>query len=352
MRVLVIGASGFAGRHAVAALRASGHAVVCGGRGRVSDPPTPGAKGEAAAAAGDIASEAEADSPTLGALLDTAPAASSSDLNCDVTRPESIALALAEAQADAVLLLAGMASPPAALADPPGAFSVHVLGAVNLLAEVARRGGRERVVWVGSSEMYGAVLPEENPVREHVRLRPATVYAASKAAADMAVRAVAFGRSLDVVRVRPFNHTGPGQRLDFVCPDFASQVVEIAEGRRAPVVEVGNIDVERDFADVRDIVRGYIAALERGRSGEAYNLCSGQPRSIRAILGELCAQAGIEPEIRVLPARWRPAEVPAYWGCAEKARAELGWRPEIPWSTTLGDLIAWVRAGHPDPDVR
>jgi GDP-4-dehydro-6-deoxy-D-mannose reductase len=244
-----------------------------------------------------------------------------------------------------------MASPPAALADPAGAFSVHVLGAVNLLAEVARRGGRERVVWVGSSEMYGGVLPEENPVRESVRLRPGTVYAASKAAADIAVRAVAAGQALDVVRVRPFNHTGPGQRRDFVCSDFASQVAEIAAGRRAPVVEVGNIDVERDFADVRDIVRGYVAALERGRAGEAYNLCSGQARSIRSILAELCAHAGVEPEIRVVPGRWRPAEVPAYWGSADKAALELGWRPEIPWSMTLSDLMAWVRAGHPDHDV-
>ncbi len=313
MRVLVVGASGFAGRHVGSALAARGHQVVRAGRVRRGADPT--VEGE--------------------------------ELSCDVTVTDSVADALAAARADAVLLLAGMASPPAAVADPAGAFAVHVLGAVNLLTEVARGGRGERVVWVGSSEMYGALLPEDNPVREDLRFRPATVYAASKAAADLAVRAVAASRGLDVVRVRPFNHTGPGQRADFVCPDFASQVVEIAAGRRPAVIEVGNIEVQRDFSDVRDIVRGYVAALERGRAGQAYNLCSGRARSIREILGELCVRTGIAPEIRVSPARWRPAEVPAYWGSGEKAWAELGWQPEIPWATTLDDLIAWVRTGRP-----
>jgi GDP-4-dehydro-6-deoxy-D-mannose reductase len=204
-----------------------------------------------------------------------------------------------------------MASPPAAQRDPGAAYLVHVLGTVQVLAAAARSEPRPRVLLVTSSEAYGEVPLAELPVTEETPLRPTSIYAASKASADLAGRAFAVSEGLDVVRVRSFNHTGPGQRPDFVCPDFARQVAEIALGRRAPVMEVGNLEVKRDFSDVRDIARGYVAALERGRSGEVYNLCSGRPIRVRSVLDDLCEIAGVRPEIRVVEARRRRNEVVA-----------------------------------------
>ncbi len=306
MRVLILGATGFAGRHLADELARQGHEVVGAAR-RVS--------ADARLAGG-------------GHLL-----------RCDVTRREEVDAVLAESAAAAVVLLAGLSSPPAAQADPEAAYRVHALGAVHLLAAAAARRPAPRVLLVTSSEVYGEVGPADLPLTEEAPLRPTTIYAASKAAADLAARAFARSLDLDVVRVRAFNHTGPGQRRDFVCADFAAQVAAISAGRRPPLMEVGNLDAERDFTDVRDIVRGYAAALLRGRPGEVYNLCSGRPTRIGAILEDLCALAGVRPEVRVAAERRRRAEVPAYWGSAAKAEAELGWRPEIPWRRTLSDLL-------------
>jgi GDP-4-dehydro-6-deoxy-D-mannose reductase len=313
MRVLIIGITGFAGRYLAAELERSGHDVIGASR-RDGDGDGDGAR--------------DADGRRL--------------LACDVTQPDQVASALAAARADAVVVLAGIASPPAAQRDPDRAYRVHVLGTVNLLT-AARSFPKLRVLLVTSSEAYGQVPAEELPVTEETPLRPASIYAASKASADLAGRAFALSEGMDVVRVRAFNHTGPGQRTDFVCPDFARQVAEIAAGRRSPRMEVGNLEAHRDFTDVRDIVRGYVAALERGRGGEAYNLCSGRATLVKSILEDLCRIADVRPELHVVASRQRRAEVPAYWGSFRKAEAELGWRPEIPWEQTLADLYRDAR---------
>jgi GDP-4-dehydro-6-deoxy-D-mannose reductase len=215
---------------------------------------------------------------------------------------------------------------------------------VHVLTAAARSERRPRILLVTSSEAYGEVSADELPLTEAAPLRPTSVYAASKASADLAGRAFAVSEGLEVVRVRSFNHTGPGQRTDFVCADFARQVAEIAAGRRPPVMEVGNLDVRRDFSDVRDIVRGYAIALERGAAGEVYNLCSGRATLVRSVLEDLCGIAGVRPDVRVAAERRRRAEVPAYWGSARKAEVELGWRPEIPWAQTLADLYRDARS--------
>lgn len=310
MRVLILGSTGFAGRYLAAELERRGHEVVGAAR-RIPE-------GGRDAAGRPVR-------------------------RCDVTVLEDVRGCLGEAAADAVVVLAGMAFAPAALSEPDAAFRVHALGAVHVLDAAARAAQPTRILLVTSSEVYGEVTPAELPVTEETPLRPTSIYAASKASADLAGRAFALQRGLDVVRVRAFNHTGPGQRADFVCPDFARQVASIAAGRQAPVMEVGNLDVHRDFSDVRDIVRGYAAALERGRSGEAYNLCSGRGILVRSILDDLCGLAGVRPDIRVAASRRRRAEVPAYWGSAEKAGKELDYRPVIPWQQTLTDLYEDAR---------
>lgn len=311
MRVLILGITGFAGRYLAAELERSGHEVI-----------------GAARRDGKSEGPREIDGRKL--------------LPCDVTQQDQVAATLGAARADAVVVLAGIASPPAAQRNPDLAYRVHVLGTVHLLT-AARSFPKLRILLVTSSEAYGQVAAEELPITEETPLRPASIYAASKASADLAARAFALSEGMDVVRVRAFNHTGPGQRPDFVCPDFARQVAEIAAGRRSPRMSVGNVDVRRDFSDVRDIARGYVAALSRGRAGEAYNLCSGRATLVRSILDDLCRIAGVRPEIEIDASRQRRAEVPAYWGSYRKAEVELGWRPEIPWQNTLADLYRDVR---------
>jgi GDP-4-dehydro-6-deoxy-D-mannose reductase len=316
MRVLVFGATGFAGRYLVDELLRRGCDVVGAAR-RLDD----------------------AAEPRHPIALDRI-----AMHRCDVTEPAAVRAVLDQTRPDAAVLLSGLASPPLANRDPRQAYAVHAMGAVNVLEAVAAAARRIRVLVVTSSEAYGSSGIHGSPLDEDAALRPTSIYAASKAAADLAAGAFASAKNVDVIRVRPFNHTGPGQRSDFVCPDFAGQVAAIAAGERAPLIEVGNLDVSRDFLDVRDVVRGYADALERGRAGEIYNLCSGHGITIRSILDDLCTLAGIRPEVRVLPERYRPAEVAAYWGSGTRAAAALGWVPTIPWRLTLADLLDWCRA--------
>ena len=323
MRVLVFGATGFAGRYLVDELLRRGCEVV--GAARRLDAPN------------DVRHPIALDRISLH--------------RCDVTDPDEVSAVLDETRPDAAVLLSGVASPPLANRDPRVAYAVHAMGAVNVLEAVAAAQRRIRVLVVTSSEAYGSSGVHGSPLDEDAALRPTTIYAASKAAADLAAGAFASAKRVDVIRVRPFNHTGPGQRPDFVCPDFAGQVAAIAAGRHAPVIEVGNLEVSRDFLDVRDVVRGYADALERGRTGEIYNLCSGHGITIRSILDDLCTLAGIRPEIRVVAERHRPAEVPAYWGSGTRAAAVLRWVPSIPWRLTLADLLDWCRVAEGKGDA-
>ena len=311
MRVLIIGGTGFAGRYLTAELLRQGDEVWVAGRGTLSE----------------AAGSSQVDGESVPSCA------------CDVTDRASVSAALAHSRPEAVVLLAGIASPPIAQRDPEAAFRVHALGAVHVLEEALRHGAGTRVLVVTSSEVYGPPRPEDLPLREDSPLRPHSVYGASKAAADLAAGAFAASRDADVVRVRPFNHTGPGQAHGFVCPDFASQVASIARGRMAPVLEVGNLTPRRDFTDVRDIARGYVAVLKRGTAGEVYNLCSGNEVRIGQILSDLCRMAGIEPEVRSAAGRLRKADVPVAVGSATRADEEFSWRPEIPWQDTLKDLL-------------
>lgn len=306
MRVLVFGAAGFAGTHLLEALAQAEHEGIPVGRLSSSDRSAAGVP----------------------------------FLSCDVRDAGAVRGLMAEVRPDAVINLAGIAAPPVAQRDPALAFAVNTLGAVHILEAAAESDHAPRVLVVSSSEVYGPAAPELFPLKEETVLQPAGIYAASKAAADLAARSFVRSKDVDAVCVRPFNHTGPGQSTDFVCPDFATQLAAISLGRKESYLEVGNLDVTRDFSDVRDIVRGYIAALERGLAGEVYNLCTGRQVLVRGMVEELAEIAGVSPEIRTVEARWRPADVPAYWGNASRAAEDLEWIPAIPWRQTLQDLYA------------
>jgi GDP-4-dehydro-6-deoxy-D-mannose reductase len=166
-----------------------------------------------------------------------------------------------------------------------------------------------------------------------------SVYGVSKAAADMAAFHRFWASELAVVRVRPFNHTGPGQSPDFVCSDFARQIAAIEAGMAEPVLRVGNLSVVRDFSDVRDVVRGYALLCERGEPGEAYNLCAGHGTSIARVIELLTSESTVAIDVVEERARVRHREIPRIVGSAERAAA-LGWRPTIALPDTLRDLLA------------
>ena len=240
---------------------------------------------------------------------------------------------------DAVVHLAALSFAPAAERDPAGAYRTNLGGTLTVLAAVRAHAPRARLVAVTSGDMYGAVRAEELPVVEDTPLRPVSVYGASKAAADLAAAQWARAYDLDVVRARPFNHTGPGQSPDFVCSALARQLALIEAGKQEPVVRVGNADSVRDFSDVRDIAAGYVALLERGRAGEAYNLCSGEGVSIAEVIAILRTHARVPVRVQSDPALKRAVDVPRIVGSHERATADTGWRPRIGLGDTLGALL-------------
>ncbi len=197
---------------------------------------------------------------------------------------------------------------------------------------------------VGSADEYGPVPASDQPLVEATPLRPASPYAVSKVA--QAALALLYGPAggMRVVVTRTFPHTGPGRGETFAESSFARQIAEIEAGLREPVVEVGNLDAVRDFADVRDVVRAYALLLERGQAGEAYNVCSGRGRRIGDVLDTLLALTRARIEVRVDPSRLRPADVPVLVGDNAKLVAATGWQPRIPLDETLRDLLDDWRA--------
>ncbi|MGB3865119.1 MAG: GDP-mannose 4,6-dehydratase [Xanthobacteraceae bacterium] len=247
----------------------------------------------------------------------------------------------------AVVHLAAIAAPAEARGAPDRAWEVNLTGTRHLAEEVLAHAPAARFVYAGSSDAYGAsFIDAAGPLNEDAPLRPMNVYAVTKAAADLLIGQMAHD-GLRAVRFRPFNHTGPEQTDAYVIPAFARQIAEIAAGRRDPVVRVGNLAVERDFLDVRDVVRAYaMAALVDlpDTPGLVFNLASGTPTSLREVLDTLIALAGVAVEVQADRARIRPTDVVRTWGDCSRARARLGWQPVIPLAQTLDDVLTYWRA--------
>ncbi len=272
----------------------------------------------------------------IGAPSADVPLASWREL--DLLDAEGLAAALAAIAPDGIVHLAGQSSAARSFEAPEETFQANVGGTESLLRAVRASAPAARTIVVGTSEIYG---PGEPGTRTHedAPRNPRSPYAESKSRADDLARAFAIEHGLDVVRARPFGHTGPGQTPRFVIPAWAQQVAEIETGRVEPVLKVGNLDVTRDLSDVRDIVAGYVALLERGRSGEAYNLCRGEGVKLSDVVRTLAARARVEVRVEVDPARLRPADVPYLVGDPTRVREHCGWSAAIPFERTLGDVL-------------
>jgi GDP-4-dehydro-6-deoxy-D-mannose reductase len=261
----------------------------------------------------------------------------------DLRDPEGVRALVDEVQPDYIFHLAAQAFVPTSFADPWDTLENNIRAQLNLLEAVYRSGHEARVLVIGSNEEYGAPQPEELPQTEKSPLRPTNPYAVSKVGQDFLGLQYHLAYGLPVVRVRPFNHTGPGQSPRFVVPAFASQIARIEAGLQEPVMKVGNLDASRDFSDVRDIVRAYHLAVTEGEPGEVYNLASGRPQSVRDLLEMLLSYSQTEIHVERDPARYRPVDVPVAYGSAEKFRRRTGWEPQIPFEQTLRDTLDYWR---------
>ena len=266
----------------------------------------------------------------------------------DVLDAAACAALTGQVRPHAVFHLAAQSSVALSWQRPGLTIDVNVKGAVNMLEAVRAldaaggpqgQGGRCRVLLVGSSEEYGAPLPEEVPVREENPLRPANVYAVTKCTQNRLGMLYARAYGMDVLATRSFNHFGPGQAPIFVMADFAKQLAEAEQGLREPVIRTGNLAARRDFTDVRDVVRAYRLLAEQGRTGETYNVGSGRAVAISELLERLLALARRPVEWQTDPARLRPVDVPEVRADIAKLQADTGWQPEIAIDATLRDTL-------------
>lgn len=241
-----------------------------------------------------------------------------------------------------VFHLAAITFVPSSSANPAATIQVNVQGTINLLECTRVLHPRARFIFVGSAAVYGT--PRTTPVTEDHRLAPREPYAISKAAADHYCEYAARAYKANVVRMRPFNHSGAGQSDQFVLSNFARQAARIERGEVPPVIKVGNIDAARDFLHVGDVVRAYELAALKGKVGEAYNVSSGTGRTIRSALAALLSRVKVPVRIEHDKSRMRSVDVAEIVGSYEKLNKHTGWRPELPFENVLEDLLAYWRA--------
>jgi GDP-4-dehydro-6-deoxy-D-mannose reductase len=262
---------------------------------------------------------------------------------CDLRDAGSTRDVIERVRPDYIFHLAAQSFVPTSWRAPTESLSTNILGQLNIFEAVRKSGLGCRIQLACSSEEYGMVHEDEVPITEDNPLRPLSPYGVSKVGQDLLGYQYFMSYGTDVVRTRGFNHTGPRRGPVFVCSDFAKQIVDIEKGRREPVIRVGNLDAKRDFTDVRDMVRGYYLALEKGKPGEVYNICSEKTWKIREILDMLLGMSTITIDVKVDPDRLRPSDVPILLGDCSRFRRDTGWEPTIAFEQTLADIVEFWR---------
>jgi len=261
----------------------------------------------------------------------------------DIKDQVSLRAALAEAKPDLIFHLAAQSFVPTSWTAPAETFAINAIGEINLFEAIRSLGQNPKIHVAGSSEEYGQVFSDEIPMKETNPLRPLSPYAVSKVAQDLLAFQYHKSYGLRTVRTRGFNHTGPRRGDVFVTSSFAKQIAEIEKKRRPPVVSVGNLEAKRDFSDVRDMVRAYWLALDRGVEGEVYNIGRGQAFAMKEVLDLLMSLSRARMEVKVDPARLRPSDVPVLLSDSSKFMGLTGWRPMIPFKQTILDLLNYWR---------
>lgn len=311
MTTLITGAAGFVGRYAIRAFAAQGDAV---------------------------------HAMLLPQETLSAPDAALCTVHfCDLLDSEGIAALLCAVQPDRILHLAAQSSVALSWRAPQRTADINIRGTLGLLEAARNLPDAPRILLVGSAEQYGTLTPEQIPVREETPLHPENIYAATKAAAEQLGLLYHHAYGLPVIGVRAFNHCGAGQSDIFVVSDFCRQTAEIERGMRAAVIRTGNVTVQRDFTDVRDVVRAYSMLLQSGRAGEIYNVGSGRAVALSEILTQLQAMSRVPFALETDPEKLRPADVPVIAADITRLRRDTGWQPEIPLAQTLGETLGFWR---------
>lgn len=260
-------------------------------------------------------------------------------IEADLKDSVSLQKCLAEVRPHWIFHLAAQSFVPTSWVCPAETFAINAVGEINLFEAVLNLKLSPRIQIAGSSEEYGFVNPDEVPMKESNPLRPLSPYAVSKVAQDLLAYQYFQSYGLETVRTRGFNHTGPRRGDVFICSNFAKQIVEIEKGVRKPVIYVGNLEAQRDFTDVRDMVKAYWLSLEKGESGDVYNIGSGKTYRMQEILDILLSLSKASVTVEVDPKRLRPSDVPILLSNSLKFRSLTGWKPEIPLEKTLQDLL-------------
>ncbi len=262
---------------------------------------------------------------------------------CELRDPASVMNLLDDVRPERIFHLAAQSYVPTSWNSPGDTLANNVLGQVNIFEAMRELDLDASIQIAGSSEEYGLVHPHEAPIGEDNPLRPLSPYAVSKVAQDTLAYQYHQSYGLKAIRTRAFNHTGPRRGDVFVTSNFAKQIVDIETGKRDPVIHVGDLTPERDFTDVRDIVRAYWLCLEHCEPGEVYNVASGKAYRIQEVLDILLSHTDADIEVREDPARLRPSDVPLLLGDNRKFCEATGWEPEIPFEQTAKDLLDYWR---------
>lgn len=306
MQILITGLGGFVGRHlAQHLLEAVPHAVIHGTT--LALPPQPDAR------------------VTYHTL--------------DMRNEGAVRELMARVQPEQIYHLAAQAFVPRSFEDPWETLENNIRAQLNIILACLALRINPPILIVGSAEIYGTLPPEHLPAREDAPLRPSSPYSVSKIAQDMLGLQYFVSHQLPIMRARPFNHFGPGQDERFVAPAFAMQIARIEAGLQLPVIRVGDLSAQRDFTDVRDVVRAYHLIVERGTPGEAYNVASGAAYSIQTLLDGLLSHSTAKISVEIDPVRVRPTLLPVLWGDASKLRAATGWQPTISFQQSLRDVL-------------
>jgi len=222
-------------------------------------------------------------------------------------------------------------------------FEVNIMGTFYLLEAVRKHASKARVLFISSSDVYGLLEPHSKPLTEKDPVCPVSPYGFTKMSGENLCRYYSQTEGLDIIIARSFPHTGPGQSPDFVCSDWASQITRIEKELSPPIIKVGNIEAERDFIDVRDVVKAYFSLITKGRGGHIYNVSSGRALSLTKVLDMLLEYSRVEIDIKKDKSKLRKVDIPVLVGDNRKIREEISWIPEVPMEQTLLDLLQYWR---------
>lgn len=262
---------------------------------------------------------------------------------CDIRNYNNLKKIIEKVQPDEIYHLAAISFVPTSLKNPKLTFDTNLYGTLNLYEAIRELKFNPKILFVGSADEYGSIQNSDLPIREDCPLRPINPYSISKASTDFLSYFYFKNYYLNIIRVRPFNHIGPRQSSEFVCSNFAKQIVEIEKGLKEPIINVGNLETKRDFTDVRDMVRAYQLALQKGETGEVYNICSEKAIQIGELLNNLLELSSKKIEIIKDSQRMRPSDNPILQGDSKKLRERIGWKVGIPFEKTLRCILDYWR---------